>query len=76
IPYSLYTGYTWNGLVSKVHTTRGDQAEISVPFSMPGHNIMGVYELNRPESSGVGKFSIKKFTLNKNFYPQTIDCIE
>ena len=76
IPYSLYTGYTWNGLVSKVHTTRGDQAEISVPFSMPGHNIMGVYELNRPESSGDGKFSIKKFTLNKNFYPQTIDCIE
>ena len=72
-PYSLYTGYTWNGLVSKVHTTRGDQAEISVPYSMPGHNIFGVYELNRPHD---GSFSFNEFTLNKNFYPQTIDYFE
>ena len=72
-PYNLYTGYTWNGLVSKVHTTRGDQAEISVPYSMAGHNILGVYKLNRPQK---GPFSFKTFTLNKNFYPQTIDYIE
>ncbi len=72
-PYKLYVGYTSNGLVSKVHTTRGDQAEISVPYSIPGHNILGVYQLNRPEDS---KFSFKEFTLNKNFYPHTIDYFQ
>ena len=72
-PYTLYTGYTWNGLVSKVHTTRGDQAEISVPYSIAGHNILGAYTLNLPKG---GAFSFRQFQLNKNFYPQTIDYFD